>query len=192
MDLKPDPPHLAARNVAELCHALEDGVRPKFLFFWSHDGPPLETPTAASLSQWYPAPFIIDGVQYLTAEHYMMVAKAELFGDDEARSRILDTVEPGAAKRFGRGVRGFDGSVWEQHRFDIVVTGNMAKFTQNESLGSFLAKTSKRVLAEASPVDRIWGIGLEESDPRAFDPNQWLGENLLGFALMEVRSRLRL
>jgi ribA/ribD-fused uncharacterized protein len=71
-----------------------------------------------------------------------------------------------------------------------VVRGNFAKFSQNAELKEFLLQTSSRVLVEASPYDQVWGIGLIESDERANDPAQWNGLNLLGFALMEVRSRL--
>ena len=71
-----------------------------------------------------------------------------------------------------------------------MVQGNLAKFSQHDELRAFLLNTGQSVLVEASPVDAIWGIGLESSDPRAEDPKQWLGENLLGFALMEVRKQL--
>jgi ribA/ribD-fused uncharacterized protein len=85
-------------------------------------------------------------------------------------------------------VRGFDEATWVAHRFDIVVRGNRAKFTQHPTLHEFLQNTAPRVLVEASPVDRIWGIGLAQDDPDAHDPNRWRGLNLLGFALMEVRD----
>jgi ribA/ribD-fused uncharacterized protein len=87
-------------------------------------------------------------------------------------------------------VRGFDADRWDAARWEIVVRGNLAKFRQNPELGAFLANTGDRVLVEASPVDRIWGIGLAEDDARAQDPERWRGINLLGFALMEARARL--
>ena len=96
-----------------------------------------------------------------------------------------------AAKKLGRQVRNFDHARWEAARFDIVVRGNTAKFVQNEPLQSFLFGTGRRVLVEASPVDRIWGIGLAADDPRAMHPEQWRGLNLLGFALMAVRDVLQ-
>lgn len=94
------------------------------------------------------------------------------------------------AKAFGREVRGFDEKAWTEHRLEIVVAGNTAKFSQHEELGRFLVETGDRVLVEASPLDRVWGIGLTADDPRASDPAQWLGLNLLGVALTEVRSKL--
>ena len=97
---------------------------------------------------------------------------------------------PGAAKAIGREVRNFDQQVWERHRFDIVVEGNLGKFGQHEALKEFLLGTSDRILVEASPVDRIWGIGLAADNADAENPNLWKGLNLLGFALMEVRNRL--
>lgn len=132
----------------------------------------------------------MDGVRYLSAEHYMMAAKARLSGDAEAAGKILAAPHPGAAKALGRQVRGFDEERWAEHRFDAVVAGNMAKFGQHPQLRDFLAGTGSRVLVEASPQDRVWGIGVTADDERAGSPERWPGLNLLGFALMEVRHRL--
>lgn len=118
----------------------------------------------------------------------MMAEKAALFGDEATRRRILDAPNPGAAKVLGREVRGFDDAVWVAHRYGIVVRGTAAKFAQSPDLGAFLRATDTRVLVEASPVDRIWGIGLARDDERAGNPLRWRGLNLLGFALMEVRD----
>jgi ribA/ribD-fused uncharacterized protein len=97
---------------------------------------------------------------------------------------------PAEAKNLGRLIRGFDEQVWAEHRFELVVAGNAAKFWQDEALRGFLLGTANRVLVEASPRDRVWGIGLGSGDERATDPSQWLGLNLLGFALMEIRDCL--
>jgi ribA/ribD-fused uncharacterized protein len=90
----------------------------------------------------------------------------------------------------GRSVVGFDEQLWQQHRYEIVLTGNIAKFAQNKELCTFLLNSKNRILVEASPVDSIWGIGLAADDPLAMNPAMWHGLNLLGFALMEVRSLL--
>ena len=50
--------------------------------------------------------------------------------------------------------------------------------------------TRERILVEASPLDRIWGIGLAAADPAAAAPSTWNGLNLLGFALMDARDTL--
>jgi ribA/ribD-fused uncharacterized protein len=90
----------------------------------------------------------------------------------------------------GRRVQGFDEEVWAAARFDIVVAASVAKFGQHPELCGFLLGTAGRVLVEASPQDRVWGIGLAADDMRARDPRQWLGLNLLGFALMRARTVL--
>lgn len=120
----------------------------------------------------------------------MMFGKASLFGDEETAGRILDAASPGEVKKLGRAVRGFVEKRWEEQRLAIVAAGNEAKFGQNPDLRAFLMGTGNRVLVEASPTDRIWGIGLAEDDSRAHDPLLWNGLNLLGFALMIARSRL--
>ena len=119
-----------------------------------------------------------------------MAEKARLFGDEDAVRRILISKSPGEAKSLGRNVIGFKQSVWEEHRSKIVVKGNYLKFNQNEDLASYLARTKNRVLVEASPVDSIWGIGLDSESELATIPVKWRGLNLLGFAHMEVRDMI--
>nr|WP_241841854.1 NADAR family protein [Pseudofrankia sp. BMG5.36] len=125
---------------------------------------------------------------YPTAKHHMMHRKARLFGNEQTAARILTARHPGAAKALGRQVRGFDDAVWDTHRHDLVVTGNTAKFGQHPTLRDYLLRTRNRVLVEASPLDRVWGIGLAADDPHATSPTRWRGLNLLGFALMDVRA----
>jgi ribA/ribD-fused uncharacterized protein len=144
------------------------------------------------LSQWWPARFTVDGESFASAEHYMMAAKARLFGDEETRAKILASATPAEAKALGRKVCGFDEKVWEESRFQIAVEGSVAKFGQNADLGAFLPVTGDAVLVEASPVDRVWGIGLAADDPRAKRPAEWKGLNLLGFALMRARAMLEI
>ncbi|MEH1016178.1 NADAR family protein [Micromonospora sp. CPCC 206060] len=177
-------------DLDDLRTRLAAGSRVRYLFFWGHRPQRDGSVGPGCLSQWWPAPFVVDGVRYATAEHYMMAGKARLFGDGPAVDRILAAPDPGAAKALGRQVRGFDEQVWVAHRFDLVVAANVAKFDQHPELGAFLVATGGRVLVEASPVDRIWGIGLAADDPRATDPARWRGLNLLGFALMQARARL--
>jgi hypothetical protein len=178
------------RSVDQLLSVIRDGGQPRYLLFWGHQPPPAGGVGNGCLSQWRPAAFTVDGVRYPSAEHYMMAAKARLSGDTEAAAKILAAPHPGAAKALGRQVRGFAEQRWAEHRFDVVVAGNMAKFGQHPQLRDFLAGTGSRVLAEASPRDRVWGIGLAAGDERAGSPERWQGLNLLGFALMEVRHQL--
>lgn len=166
------------------------GERFAYLHFWGHRPRADGRPSKACFSQWFDAPFEVDGVRYATAEHWMMAGKARLFGDADALERVLSDEDPGAAKKAGRAVRGYDEERWRQARFDLVTAGNLAKFSQYPALRGFLLSTGDQVLVEASPLDAIWGIGLAAADPRAHDPAQWPGLNLLGFALMAVRGRL--
>lgn len=170
---------------------LSRGERVKFLPFWGHRPRADGRVGSECLSQWWPAEFVLDGRTFRTAEHYMMWAKAELFGAAELAEQVLAAGNPGAAKALGRRIEGFDEDLWAADRFEIVVTGNVAKFGQHDELRRFLLGTGDRVLVEASPVDRIWGIGMAADDERAEDPSRWEGANLLGFALMEARARLR-
>ncbi|MBE1498125.1 ribA/ribD-fused uncharacterized protein [Amycolatopsis lexingtonensis] len=178
------------RSVEELTRALDAGKRFKYVYFWGHQPPRGGGVGSGCFSQWWPAPFEVDGVRFATAEHYMMWRKALLFGDEEVAAQVLTAVYPKQAKDFGRRVRRFDEEAWVAHRFGIVVEGNAAKFAQHPELGRYLSGTGGRVLVEASPVDRVWGIGLGADDPRAEKPRAWRGLNLLGFALADVRAQL--
>ncbi|WP_422769003.1 NADAR family protein [Plantactinospora sp. WMMC1484] len=180
-----------ARTIADVVGLVAAGEKVKFLYFWGHQPQPGGSVGAGCLSQWWPAVFTVDERQFATAEHYMMWSKAMLFDDIDIAGQILAASHPHRAKTLGRQVRSFDPTVWETHRYAIVVAGNTAKFGQHPDLRSYLLGTGNRVLVEASPVDRIWGIGLAADDPRAGDPARWQGHNLLGFALMEARDQLR-
>lgn len=142
-------------------------------------------------SNWHPCQFSIDGVQYFNVEQYMMAEKARLFGDKAAEQLILQTQDPRRIKALGRSVRGYDDARWAAVRMEVVERACLAKFGQNERLHEQLLATQDKTLVEASPVDSLWGIGLSSHDPRALDPEQWLGDNLLGLVLMKVRQQLR-
>lgn len=177
-------------SVAQLLQWIAAGHRPKYIFFWGHRQDQSGNITKSCLSNWYPASFTLEGITYPTTEHYMMAQKALLFNDAKNHARILKANTPGEAKKLGRSVRGFDENVWRRHRFEIMVRGNEAKFSQNEALKNYLLSTHTRILVEASPTDRIWGIGMAASNPNIENPNAWKGLNLLGFALVEARRRL--
>lgn len=184
-------PQIEVDSVDKLIAQIAAGWQPDYIFFWGHQPKGNQPIGKWCLSQWFPASFVIDDVTYPTAEHFMMAEKARLFGDMTTLAQILEAPQPGAAKALGRQVQGFDDAVWAQQRFDIVVRGNRAKFDQNEVLQSYLLSTSEKILVEASPTDTIWGIGLAETDRRVYDPRQWRGSNLLGFALMKVWAELQ-
>lgn len=179
------------KHVGDLLERIQGGSEFDYLLFWGHRARADGQMSASCFSQWFPAPFIVEGDRYLTAEHFMMAGKARLFDDAAALARVLAAADPGAAKAVGRQVRGFDEATWRAHRFDIVVRANRAKFAQHPAMAEYLLRTGDQVLVEASPFDTIWGIGLSAGHDRARDPSQWRGLNLLGFALMRVREELR-
>lgn len=172
-----------------LIQRADHGEELRFILFWGHTENPGRV-TKACLSQWYPCRFEIEGIAYCCTEQYMMAQKAVLFGDRETYERIMESDQPKEIKALGREIRGFDQDKWDEYKYQIVLKGNIAKFSQNEPLKEFLLGTGDAVLAEASPYDRIWGIHLAMDNPLAMDLRSWQGENLLGFALMETRDYL--
>ena len=162
-------------------HIMPTDTRAGFTFFRRPDSP---------FSQWHPSAFVVDGVAFACAEQFMMHGKARLFDDAEVAAEILATPDPRAHKALGRKVRGFDDRRWKAAREDIVYAGSRAKFTQNPALRAALLATVGTRLVEASPMDRIWGIGLASSSPAATDPTRWRGLNLLGAILTRLRDEL--
>jgi len=151
-------------------------------------------------SNWYPAEFdaemMIKGekknLHFFNSEQYFMYVKAIVFGDYEVADKILATKDPKKAKALGREVKGYDDKVWNEMRYKVMVDANKAKYSQNEELAALLTSEEfkGKGMVEASPLDRVWGVGLTENDPLADDEKYWLGQNLLGKALDEVRNWL--
>ena len=120
----------------------------------------------------------------------MMFCKAKTFCDSEIGQQIMATDNVGKIKALGRSVKNYDEVIWNGLRQIIVYEGLVAKFKQNTDLSKLLLETEDAVLAECSVQDKVWGIGLSMKDERRFDIHQWLGANLLGFTLMQVRNTL--
>ena len=127
-----------------------------------------------------------NGVKFNCAEQYMMAHKALLFGDDKIYQKIMETSLPGKMKFLGRLVKNFDPVVWKKERYKIVYRVNLHKFEHNEDILKILKNTENSIIAEASPYDKIWGIGVKKS--KNLTKNDWDGLNLLGEVLMEVRE----
>lgn len=177
-------------NVKTIEEMVRKNQTTEFIYFWGHTSDFYKI-TKSCLSQWYDVCFTVNGVQYHTTEQYMMASKARLFGDEETLKEIMGAESPREYKKLGRTVKGFDTIIWNEKRLDIVVEGNKAKFSQNPALKEFLLATDDAILAEASPYDKIWGIGMDEKTAAAGRVEDWKGENLLGCALMEVRDWIK-
>jgi ribA/ribD-fused uncharacterized protein len=154
----------------------------EFEFFWGTEHP---------FSQWHPSIFTVEGIEFNCAEQFMMYKKAMLFCDEDIATEILQAHKPSVQKQLGRLVKDFDATEWNQNRERIVYEGNFHKFTQNQALRQFLLETKDKMIAEASPLDPIWGIGMGADNPDARNPEKWKGENLLGKVLMELRADLQ-
>ena len=150
------------------------------MFFW--DG---------IYSQWYPSKFKDNtGKVFSCAEQYMMYHKAKMFKDNEIAKKIMSTTSPKEQKALGRKVKNFNEGVWNGVAKQIVYSGNRFKFTQNKRLLDQLLQSAPKTLVEASPYDKIWGIGLAEDDKRAQDRSTWQGKNWLGEVLTNLRNDL--
>lgn len=120
------------------------------IFFFGYENDNHDDPHVG-FQQWYPSPFKSekDGVEFITAEHYMMYHKALAMGDQEIAGNILAAPHPSEAKALGRQVRNFDKGKWNANADRIVEEGNWLKFSQNEDLKEILLGTGDKELVEA-------------------------------------------
>lgn len=178
-------------NLETLKAAIARGEAFTFRPFFGHTPRADGALSDACFSQWWRCRFEAEGVRYVTAEQYMMAAKARLFHDEATLAQILAEEDPSKVKALGRQVKGFVDTQWAAARFDAVTAGSIAKFSSSPELKAYLLSTGESVLVEAAPRDRIWGIGLGRDNPFVSEPARWRGQNLLGFALVRARAALR-
>ena len=152
------------------------------VFFWKDDE------ENGCFSNWFRRKFVIDDFEYLFVEQYMMAQKAKLFHDSERYTAILRASKQWECKELGKQVKPFDSKVWDAVKYEVVKVANRAKFEQNAELMAKLLNTGNAILAEASPNDAIWGIGLDAAAASEVNPSEWPGQNLLGKILMELRT----
>ncbi len=159
---------------------IEDRVTDTHVYFW---GDP-------TLSNWGPAPFTYKENKFYNSEQAFMWEKALCFGDTETANQILETSNPRTAKDLGRLVKNYDEKIWETKRFDAMFNVCLAKFSQNKPRLETLLSTGNKTIVEASPYDKVWGVGIHWTDDEILDENNWKGQNLLGRVLMKVREQL--
>ncbi|AEF84426.1 conserved hypothetical protein [Treponema primitia ZAS-2] len=179
--------HIQKYSVDKIIEQISLGQRLDYIFFWKTDKHNLST---GCFSQWQESDFTVGEFNYSCAEQYMMAQKALLFNDKETFEKILSTINPKEMKALGRQVKNFNANAWDKAKYKIVLDGNFYKFTQNEGMMEILLSTGNKILVEASPFDKIWGIGIDEDNKNIQEPSYWKGENILGFALMEVREEI--
>lgn len=117
--------------------------------------------------------------------------KAMLFNDPDTATEIAKSKTPKEAKDLGRKVKNFDEAIWEANRERCMYNALEAKFSKNDKFRKALISTGNKQLVEASPYDKIWGIGLPPNSLLALKEENWKGLNLLGKALMKLRDQLR-
>lgn len=151
----------------------------KYVFFYG--GP---------FSNWYSCKYEYLGQQFNCSEQQFIATKAHFFKDEEALKIIMGTDDPSVQKQAGKLVKNYDDVAWSKVRYLAMELSVLGKFSQNVNLKKILLQTKNKILVEASPTDRIWGIGMGAGHPDILDESRWQGQNLLGKALMAVREKL--
>ncbi len=167
------------------------GEDEKFVMFWRSRPHPDGKLAEECMSPWFERKFEADGVTYSLVEQYIVAQKAMLFGDRANLRKIRVNTDPKDLRVISLRIQGVDNAVWQEFSHSISCTGNFLKFSQNPDMKAYLLSTGDATLVEASPYDRTGGIGLDRLDEDATHPDRWLGRNLFGYALMQVRDKLR-
>ena len=156
----------------------------KHVFFWG-----------SWLSNWYKSTITLEDnfgkpLVFFTSEQYFMWRKAIEFNDIEIANKILATKDPKEAKKLGREVHNFDSKHWDKVKYQIMLTANLHKYSHSKELEKALCSSEfqNKTFVEASPYDRIWGIGMHMNDIGIDDESNWKGQNLLGKCLTEIRD----
>lgn len=142
------------------------------------------------LGNWFSSPFTVDGKNFVNSEHYFMWKKILMF-QPELEDTILKMTNPKDMKYLGGKVKNYDDVIWGSARYGIMKAAVTEKFKQSPELKAQLLSTGNAILVEASPYDRIWGIGMNAQQARN-SKDGFLGQNLLGKVLMEVRDELKI
>ena len=136
------------------------------------------------------APTTIEGKSFSCTEQFLQYKKATQFNDTKAANLILNSSEPTEQKRLGKHIRGFKEERWNELCQQIMYTGTLAKFQQNQQLAQVLRDTGEKNIAEANRHDTYWGTGVNLQQEETLLPNKWSGSNHMGKVLMMVRSHL--
>lgn len=152
----------------------------KYFFFWKH-----------RLSQWHIVDFKCESYTYNCCEQYMMQRKALLMGDFESAELIMKEKNPSNHQKLGRQIKNFNQELWDMNKYCIVLGGNLARFMQSPPCRELLLATGDKILVEASPYDKVWGVALSADNPDILDETKWRGENLLGKVLTQVREVIK-
>ena len=130
-------------------------------------------------------------IHFNCSEQYFMYYKCITF--DPTNQKLLDMIlketNPVKIKALGKKVQNFDENIWTSKKYFIMLNGLYYKFSQNPLLKEKLLNTGSKKLYEAAPRDRIWGIGFSAEKAVNIDISKY-GSNLLGNALMELRTKL--
>ena len=144
------------------------------------------------LSNMYRCSFTnAEGLTFNSSEQYYQYYKALAFGDISAADEIIASTDPYAAKRLAKRIEAFDAKKWRDGECNEVMKKAVdLKFSQNLTCRQYLLQT-RPIIAEASPYDGYFGIGLRLTDPRAVNHRLWPGRNRMGVILMNYRAEIR-
>lgn len=178
-------------NLKSIRDRYNRGEKLEFKFFYGHLPSSSGKLTTSCFSHWWMQPFVINQTYYCCVEQWLASEKARLFGDEKSYHIIMNSTNPLVMKSRAEAIKNVKKSRENLNLCNLIYQGNFAKFSQNPDLKDFLFATGDEVLVYASPSDAVQGIYMKATNPKCTNPNNWEGENLLGFTLMDVRDVLK-
>ena len=141
------------------------------------------------LSNFYPAPFIHEGIHYSTSEQYIQARKAEYYGDSDTRKQIMQATSALKCKTLDKEIQNCDNEKWNQVASEKCFPGILSKFQQNVGIASFLKNTGTKTILECC-YDEVWGNSIPLSNPDCINPKKFKNQGILGSMLEQVREIL--
>ena len=139
------------------------------------------------LSNFFPAPFNLNGVKYISSEQYIQASKANYFSDTDAYNQIMGCKTSVDCKELSRKIKGVDQSKWDSNAADVCRMGIREKFVQNPILLEILVtRTGNKRIVECSK-DRLWGTGTPLAQNDSLDPDRWITPGIMGKLLEDIR-----
>ena len=141
------------------------------------------------LSNFFPASFKFEGVQYHSSEQYIQCCKAKLCGDTETCNSIMQASTPVKCKQLGKKVKNCDVDKWNKSAAEICYPEILSKFQQNSGIATFLHNMGSKTLVECC-YDDVWGNGYPLSNAYCIDPNVYASQGIMGTILEKIREVL--
>ena len=141
------------------------------------------------LSNFHSCKIDFQGETFHSSEQLIQLKKAELFGDQVAMERILNSTDAQDSKEIAMDIANYNRDEWNKSAENLCYEGICQKFVQNPFLQEYLLETGNKTLVESS-YDNVWGTGIPLGSADCLNPTKWKSIGILGNILMKIRNSI--